>query len=509
MKQFNHLFYWLAMFAAVAPATARPPTTPAMVAGTESAEGLALVAHDFVQSRSIYQLVPHKQGDRWYLYIGHIRGAEPDPATGLPTGNGTSVVDITDPRRPRYLNHIAPSPAPWSIGTAEEATGGQHVQICDGNTLPAGRRGVTYMLRNHGAISHELLDVSDPRTPRFLRDVVRTQRPRDGLLRTHKNLWDCASGIAYTVGSVAGWTGQILQVYDLSNPDRPRHIRDFGLSGTQPGGTTARDDGFSIHEASLQGNRLYLSYGTDRGGVIQIIDRMMLIEGDPAAADRLTPSDASLRYPVIAQIDMPGFWGAHTSMPFKGIPIADYHADAKGAVRDFLFVTSEGINPRCSRVRHATFFLDITDEKHPWPVSNFQVGANSNASGTPDYCSRFASFGPHSPQAIRLSAYDGKMLFLSYFDAGIRVIDMRDPFAPVEIGHYVASPTARTRFVRPPNRLPQYQQSEPPVGAKPWPVMNTVEVDPRGRYIYGGDRSNNGVYVLELTGRVRALAEGR
>lgn len=476
---------------------------------TAAASGLHLVARDATQTRSNYQIVPHRQGGRWYLYVGHIRGAARNPLTGRVEGNGTSVLDITDPARPRYLTHIPPFPAPWSDGTAEEKTGAQHVQLCDGAALPAGRAGRTYMLRNKGAIGQEVVDVTDPLAPGLVGDVVHTARPRDGVYRTHKNVWDCASGIAYTVGSVTGWTGQVLQIFDLSDPAKPRHVRDFGLPGTQPGGTTPLGDGFSIHEASLSAGRVYLAYGADRGGVIEILDAKKLLAGDPAERDPLAPTDRSLAYPVIGRIDLPAFWGAHTAMPFLDLPIPEYRGDAKGAKRDMLFVTSEGINAGCSKVRHAAFFLDMTDPRHPWPISTFQVPSAAAPKGSPAFCARpGTNFGPHSPQAIRVPAYDGKLLFLSYFNAGLRVVDMRDPFAPREAGYWVAAPTPTTRFVRPPNSLPQYQVPPPPPGAVPYPISNTVEVDPRGRYIYVADRSGNGVYVLELTGAVKAIAAG-
>lgn len=475
--------------------------------GTADASGLRLVAHDTTQTRSVYQLVPHRQGVHWYLYVGHIRGEARNSLTGAMEGNGTSVLDITDPARPRYLTHIAPFPTPWSDGAAPEKTGAQHLQICDGDALPAGRAGRTYMLRNTGAIGQEVVDVTDPLAASLVVDVVHTGRPRDGVYRTHKNLWDCASGIAYTVGSVSGWTGQVLQIFDLSDPEHPRHVRDFGLPGTQPGGAPTLGDGFSIHEASLSADRVYLTFGADRGGVIEILDQRKLLAGDPGERAPLAPTDRSLAYPVIGRIDMPAFWGAHTAMPFLQMPIRDYRGDAKGAQRDILFVTSEGINAGCSKVRHAAFFVDMTDAQHPWPISTFQVPSTAAPTGTPPFCARpGTNFGPHSPQAMRLPAYDGKLLFLSYFNAGLRVIDMRDPFAPREVGHWIAARTATTRFVRPPNTLPQYQVPMPPAGAVPYPITNTVEIDPRGRYVYVADRSGNGVYVLEVIGAVKAIA---
>jgi hypothetical protein len=467
-------------------------------ATTESADGLRLVAHDGLDARQTYQLVVHKQGDRWLLYAGHIRGTERDTQTGQTTANGTSVLDVTNPAHPQYLIHIPPTPAPWFKGDPADATGAQHQQVCDGAELPNGRRGSVYMLRNNGAIAHEILDVTDPLHARFVTDVVRTAPARDGRLRTHKNFWDCRTGEAYLVSSVAGWTGQVLQIFDLSNPEKPRHIRDFGLPGTQPGGDPTLDPGFALHEANVLADRVYLAYGTDHDGVIQILDRTKLIQGQPDVADPFAPTNDALTYPQIARLDMPHYWGGHTAKPIMNVTIPDYIRDKKGARRNFLFTTSEGIDFRCSVTRHVAFFVDITDERHPWPVSNFQVPALPTKPGDPDFCER-GVFGPHSPHASHNPLYEGKLIFLSYFTGGVRVIDMRDPFKPMEVGHFMARATPASRVIYPPNAGPD---------VKPWPVANTVEIDERGGYVYMADRPNNGLFVLEITGKVKEIAEG-
>ena len=466
-------------------------------ASTESAEGLRLVAHDPLQARQTYQIVIHKQGNRWLLYAGHIRGTERDPQTGQVTANGTSVLDVTDPVHPKYLVHIPPTPAPWFKGDPADATGAQHQQVCDGAELPTGQRGSVYLLRNNGSIAHEVLDVTDPLHARFVSEVVRTASARDGHLRTHKNFWDCKSGEAYLVSSVAGWTGQVLQIFDLSNPEKPRHIRDFGLPGTQPGGDPAFDPGYSLHEANVMEGRVYLAYGTNHDGVIQILDRTKLMKGQPGVVDAFAPTDAALTYPQIARLDMPQYWGGHTAKPIMNVPIPDYIHDKQGSRRNFLFVTSEGIDFRCSVTRHVSFFVDITDERHPWPVSNYQVPALPEKAGDPDFCER-GVFGPHSPQASHNPLYEGKLIFLSYFTGGVRVIDMRNPFQPVEVGHFLARATPASRVIYPPNAGPD---------VKPWPVANTVEVDERGRYLYMADRPNNGLFVLEITEKTKEIAE--
>src|SRR5712671_6898902 len=65
-----------------------------------------LVGYNDLQARSAYQPVIHKQGNRWIAYIGHHGGKQLNPLTGKEESNGTSILDVTDPKRPRYLVHV-------------------------------------------------------------------------------------------------------------------------------------------------------------------------------------------------------------------------------------------------------------------------------------------------------------------------------------------------------------------------------------------------------------------
>src|SRR5256885_4898683 len=71
---------------------------------------MELVGHDELQGRSAYQPTIHKQRGRFIAYVGHHGGRAGNPLTGVEEDNGTSIVDVTDTARPRYLAHI-PGPA--------------------------------------------------------------------------------------------------------------------------------------------------------------------------------------------------------------------------------------------------------------------------------------------------------------------------------------------------------------------------------------------------------------
>ena len=64
---------------------------------------MELVGYDDLQARSAYQPVIRRQGDRWIAYIGHHGGVALNPLTGQRESNGTSIVDVTNPKQPKYL----------------------------------------------------------------------------------------------------------------------------------------------------------------------------------------------------------------------------------------------------------------------------------------------------------------------------------------------------------------------------------------------------------------------
>src|SRR5438309_8527272 len=122
-----------------------------------------LVGYNDLQARSSYQPVIHKQGNRWIAYIGHHGGTQLNPLTGKEESNGTSIVDVTDPKQPQYVAHIpGDPPTPGAVG---ESGGAQMVRVCDGSELPRADKSKTYLLRSYGGTSHEIWDVTDPAKP--------------------------------------------------------------------------------------------------------------------------------------------------------------------------------------------------------------------------------------------------------------------------------------------------------------------------------------------------------
>ena len=293
-----------------------------------------------------------------------------NPLTGKTETNGTSVIDVTNPRQPNYIAHIPGEPAKVA-GT--DAGGAQMVRACDGSELPNADKSRVYLLRSYGNSAHEIWDVTNPAKPSRVSVVV------SGLLDTHKSWWECDTGIAYLVSGVPGWRmNRIIQVYDLSNPAKPVFIRNFGLPGQQPGSSGPVPS--AVHGAMStgpKGNRLYLAFGTGRSGIVQILDRDKLLNGPKE------PSDQNLLYPQIARVDLPPDVGAHTAYPLLGMDIGDLGKAKDAKLRDFLVVPGETGDNQCQRMKQMVHIFDITTETEPLGVSTWTV---PEASG--NFCSR-------------------------------------------------------------------------------------------------------------------------
>ena len=94
--------------------------------------------------------------------------------------------------------------------------------------------------------------------------------------------------------------------------------------------------------------------------------------------------------------------------------------------------------------------------------------------------------------------FANRVVFIAHFNAGVRAVDVRDPFKPREIGYYIPAITDKTdkRCVC----TGAEQRCKTAI------QTNNVEVDDRG-YNYIVDRANTDMHILELTGPARRIAK--
>jgi hypothetical protein len=435
-------------------------------------------------------------------------------------GRGEGAPEHAVRRHPKYLWHI-----PANKG------GARMVKLCDGNDLAKGLPGHTYLLRENGAVSHEVWDVTNPSTTK----PALVSTPVTGLSVTHRSWWDCKTGIAYIVGgatkktdpSYDGWNNnsspnQHLKIYDLNDPKNPKYIMDFGYRGQNPGSTfvvpgtenTTKTVPPGVHGpivvSTLRGkaiNRLYMPYGVGSDGIFQINDLTLLLPkpyGNGKYADVSKPTDAELLQGQIGVIYMPGAEGGHSSMPYFGIPLKQYANFSSNNVRDILALSSEETDNRCQGSPHLLYLLDITSaigaggstsaEQHPWPISTVTV---DDFSGRPNFCSRGTRFGVHSmAENFDEPAY-GKLMTSAWFDAGIRVTDIRDPYHPREVAHFIAPVN---QFTQPSNWTVNGVS-----GSSLDVSCDNTDVDNRG-LLYCGDRVGGGLDIVKLTGEAADIA---
>ena len=450
----------------------------------EQAMNMKLVGYSDLQARTAYQPTIQKQGNRWIAYIGHHGDKKINPLNGKIEDNGTSIIDVTDPKKPQYLTHI-----PGEEGKAEQG-GAQMVRICSGANLPKADKSKFYMLRVFGNQAHEVWDVTDPAKPNLLTTIGK------GLKGTHKNFWECDTGIAYLVSGNPQWrTNRMTQIYDLSDPSKPVFIRDFGLIGQQPG--AGGPVPISLHgpiSTGPKGNRVYFGYGTNTEGVLQIVDRDKLLNGPKE------PTPENLLLPQVTRLDLPPMHGAHTVFPMFGVDIPEFANNYLGRVRDFIVVTDEAIQKECLEGRQMVWFVDITTETKPFGVASWTVPETKEK-----FCAKGGRFGTHSSNENMTPLYYKKIMFFAHFNAGVRALDVRNPMNPKEIAYFIPALNKNTvALLTPPGQesaLPFTEASK-----KRAIQTNNVEVDERG-YIYIVDRANSGMHILELTGSARKIAD--
>jgi hypothetical protein len=474
------------------------------------------LGHDPLQGRTVYQTTVQTQGRRVIAYAGHFNGTMLNPNTGVMEINGTSIVDVTDPRHPKYLKHLI-----------ADKGGARMAKLCEGSVLPHGLPGHTYLLRENGAVSHEVWDTTEPENPTFVKTIV------SGLDVTHRNWWDCSTGIAYIVGGATkstdanpdGWNtksspNQHLKIYDLSDPTNPKYIMDFGYPGQNPGSTFVMPGTTNVVPPGVHGpivvttfrgkavNRLYMPYGVGSDGIIQINDLTKVLPypyGTGKYVNPAKPTDEELLQGQIGVVYMPGVEGGHSAMPLYNIPLKQYKNFTNNNVRDIMAVSSEETDNRCTGSPHLMYLLDITQtvgqggstsaEQHPWPISTVTV---DDFSARPNFCSRGTRFGVHSPAENFNEPTYARLLTSAWFDAGIRVHDIRDPYHPKEIAHFIAPVTEFT------------QPSSAVINGVTYTALDVscdnTDVDNRG-YRYCGDRVGGGLDIVRLTGEAAEIAE--
>jgi hypothetical protein len=454
--------------------------------------------------------IEKQKNGRYIVYMTSTGGTMFNPLTGKVDNSGTSLIDATDPRHPIYLSNVP-----------TQTTGGaSHVAVCSGNTLPGASKDHWYMIRHDGSTNWEVWDTTNPSMPVRIAVVI------DGGSATHHAWWECDTGIAYTVFQTAtdGWhSNQHVYIWDLSNPAIPVFIRQWGLPGQQPtanvataqscynapgpncyeGVTNPPTGTHDVYSAGVTKNRVYFGYGSSSNGVDQIVDRQKLLTGCtiPGASANCanSPTQADLLYPQISYITTNPLDGGHTFIPIFGVPIPqeqqNFLTGAPVSLDLAVSLSEQTANDCAPQKWKNPSIIDISDERAPWPISTATVGQFPG-----DFCAKGARFGTHEMPRRIYAPFYGKLLIVSFFNAGLQVFDIRDPYNPRRVAYFIQAPNRNTQ-----QTCGTFQGNTN--YCRNATFSDLGELDDRG-YIYNMDRAGSGLTILKLTGDALDVVTG-
>ena len=370
-----------------------------------------------------------------------------------------------------------------------------------------GRR-ILWLAHESAPKNFTAVDVTDPRTPRV---VVQTELPHAKVRSNSLDVVGDVMAVAYQT-KTTGLKPAGFDLFDIRVPEHPKLISHFDASGPYSRGVHAVwfVDGEFVHMAA--GAQDFKPRHPNDDQCYRIIDvrnpskpveagRWWLPgtrEGDSAPApQRLDPKfDAGFRahntnvFPrrpdrayvgyidggaVILDIsdkshpELVAQW--RYSPPFNGFT----HTVLPLFARNLLIVSDECVKNDGADWPKLVWVLDARLEANPVPISTFPAAPYAT------FARRGGRFGAHNlhenlpvPGAWRSE----EVIVGTFFNAGVRVYDISNPYQPQEVAYFVPAAPALS-----------------PVGAV---QLNDVYVDDR-RLVYTVDRFVGGLYILEMT----------
>lgn len=343
------------------------------------------------------------------------------------SGMGTSILDAADPARPELVTQW---PAPARSHTHK-------VQVADG-----------LLLVNHEKFPYraEYADGFSAGLAVYrLADPLRPDRAgfwHGGGRGVHRVVWR-GGRHAHMSATPPGFRDRIWVVIDLADPDRPAEVSRWWWPGQREDETPDWPGGrrHAAHHALIAGDRAYLGYD-DAGMVV------------------LDVSDIT-RPRQVARADWDG-GSTHTCLPLPG--------------RGLVVATDEQVRDGPGAPRRDIRVLEVAGDE-PKVVATCPVPR--------DFDELPLRFGAHNVHENQPGAYRSeRLVFATYFSAGVRVYDLADPARPAEVAHWI----------------PQ----APPGQAVP--QINDLFVDHDG-YLWVTDRIGGGLYVLRPDAALQRLLD--
>jgi hypothetical protein len=351
------------------------------------------------------------------------------------------------------------------------------------------------------------VDVTDPCNPRL---VVQTELPHMKMRSNSLDVVGDIMAVAYQ-SSVPGLKPAGVDLFDISEPERPRLISHFDCSGPHSRGVHALwfVDGRYIHMASgapdfqprnplddqfyrildvsnlsrpVEAGRWWLP-GTREGDAVPPPPRHPQFDTGfrthntnvyPERPDRafvgyIDGGAVVLDIADMARPQVVSHW--NHSPPFNGfthtvLPLFD---------RGLWVVSDECIQDNGADWPKLVWMIDARSEANPVPIGTFPAPPYETFAKRGG---RFGAHNLHENMPLPVSFRSDTIIIGTFFNAGVRVYDTSNPYQVQEIAYYVPG-------------APRLS----PAGAV---QLNDVYVDDR-RIVYTVDRFTGGLYVLEMT----------
>jgi len=378
-----------------------------------------------------FKMALHKAGGRWFFYVAHLW--EP----------GWSIVDVTDAAHPRFVRFM-PGPAnTWTL----------QIQIAEGRMItalekiPAGWDSGADTAGKPYEEGFYIWSLADPENPQRLGHY------RTGGDGTHRNYY-AGGRYVHATALPAGFDGHIYAIVDIADPAKPVEVSRWWRKGQwTAGGEGGVPFGTMLHGgAYVVGERAYLPYSAGGFVILDIAD---------VKQPKLV-SDLPFSPPFQS------FIAVHTAQPLPE--------------RKLVVVNSEAIAENCDEPLGYAGLVDIADETKPRLSALFPLPPPPPGAPFRNFCERGGRFGPHNQHQHQFQnalLRDDNLVFLTYFNAGLRIVDISDARLPREVGYFVPPDPLERRGPQPSRLVPQSED---------------VIVDARG-FVYMTDK-NHGVYVL-------------
>jgi hypothetical protein len=346
--------------------------------------------------------------NRNHVYVGHM------------FSNGITILDAADPRNLKPVNY-------WSLGQGDFT---RTHQLQSANDLLLASNGANIVAMQsydsqRGYFENNLVDsitnrkkfrsglsIHDISKPGELREIAFLEIPGFGINRTH---WT-GGRYAYVAAHFDGFTDHILCVVDLNNITKPEIVSRWWLPGMNRAAgekpTLGPGRRAALHHMLTSGN-LGLASWRDAGLTVH---------------DLSDPRNPKLLSQINWSPPFPG--GTHTSLPLPG--------------RKLAVVADEANAEKCAKGLFTTFVLDMRTPQNPVPIATLPSPRDR------DWCAAPGTFGPHNLHENRPGSYQSEdMIFATYNNAGVRIFDIKDQFAPKEVAYWVPPPPKKMIDPRP------------------------------------------------------------